>query len=425
MALPKAFWLLWTGQTLNRIGLLAPAFLVLYLEQGDITDASTTPVIVGLFAFGVLAGGLVGGVVADMAGARRTIILAQPVAVLTALLFIGMADIYLIGLLSLAAGVLSTVDRPAGAGLIAKLVPQEQFARAYSMYLVGFNIGMALGPVLAGFLLAIYPPALFISWLVSSLLYAVLVWPLSVDETKPTGTRGSTTGVRRFASGLVEPFRSPVLLVFLSLTSLLACIYLQLNSALPLDMHDEGMTTSEIGIVLAINAVLSVALLPLVPRIVRGMRDEVPLVMAAALIALGFGMNAFAHEMSAFIVALVVWTLGEVLWAPMSATFLAKRAPEGRTSTYQGAFFFAWNVAFTVGGPVGITVANAFGYDMLWISTFVLGIIVSFGLVLMGRMPGFNAPAAEPAEPAEPSVETTTEAPRPRDSGKWTPAERE
>jgi hypothetical protein len=33
MALPKAFWLLWCGQTFSRIGILAPAFLVPYLEQ--------------------------------------------------------------------------------------------------------------------------------------------------------------------------------------------------------------------------------------------------------------------------------------------------------------------------------------------------------------------------------------------------------
>lgn len=395
MALPKAFWLLWFGQTLSRIGILAPAFLVLYLQQSNLTDSRTTPVVVGLFGAGVVVAGLVGGVVADLIGPRRTIVLAQPVAMVTALLLAVVDDVYLIGLLSLLAGLLSAVDRPAGAGMIAKLVPREQFSRAYSIFLVGFNVGMSLGPVLSGLLLASYPPGLFITWAMCSVVYAALVWALPADEPRSDRHDEGSTVLRRVTQGIIEPFRSPVLLAFLGLTFLLACIYLQVNSALPLNMRGEGLGPAEIGVVLAINAVLAVVLLPLVPRIVEGMRDELPLVLASALVAVGFGLNALAHGISLFIVATVVWTLGEVLWAPMSTTYLAKRAPAGRTSTYQGAYFFAWNAAFVLGGPVGITVANAFGYGALWICTFALGIVVALGFTLMARIPGAGVLATE------------------------------
>jgi MFS family permease len=390
MALPKAFWLLWFGQTFSRAGILAPAFLVLYLEQSKLTNIQTTPIIVGLFGTGVLAGGLVGGVFADMIGARRTIILAQPIAVITALLLALAADVYLICLLSLITGFLSTVDRPAGAGLIAKLVPQEQFSRAYGIFLVGFNVGMSLGPVLSGLLLAFYPPALFILWAASSVTYAVFVWALPADEARLTQSQEGTTILQRVTQGVVEPFHSPVLLTFLVLIFLFACIYLQANSTLPLNMRDEGLKPPEIGIVLAINAVLMVVLLPLVPKVVKSMRDETPLVLASGLVAVGFGINVLAHDMFGFVVALAVWTLGEVIFAPMSATFLAKRAPVGRIGIYQGSFFFAWNAAFVVGAPVGIAVAHEFDYGTLWICTLILGIIVAIGFKLMARIPGFD-----------------------------------
>ena len=394
MTLPRPFWFLWLGQTLYRVGLLAPAFLVLYLQDDGLTNDGTTAVIVGLFGAGVLSGGLLGGVVADLVGARRTILWSQPVALATALMFLVSTDIRVIGVLSLLAGVLSSVDRPAAAGLIATLVPQEQFAKAYSILLIGFNVGMSLGPVLAGVLLTVAPAGLFLLWAASSLAYAALVWWLPVDERVATEQEGSTL-LRRTVLGLVEPFRSRVLLVFLGLTALLAAIYLQLNSTLPLHMRSEGLTAAEIGLIIAVNAVLSVLLLPLVPRLVRGMRDEVPLAAAALLVAIGFGMNAFAGGIPTFVIAVVVWTAGEVLWAPMSATFLAKRAPAGRTSSYQGAFFFAWNAAFVIGGPVGITVANAWGYELLWFCTFVVGAVAALGLLLMARIPGFDPVAAE------------------------------
>lgn len=399
-ALPRSFWLLWLGQTLGRIGILAPAFLVLYLQETGLTNNNTTPIIVGLFGVGVVASGLGGGVLADTIGPRRTIIIAQPAAVLAAVLFAFATNVYLLCLLSLAAGFLSAVDRPAAAGLIAKIVHPDQFSRAYSLFLVGFNVGMSLGPLAAGVLLAVYPPALFILWAASALIYAALVAALPADDLRVVEHTDGTSW-RRVTQGMIEPFRSRVLLVFLGLTFLLACIYLQVNSTLPLDMRNVGLGPEQIGIVLAINAVLAITLLPLVPRVVKGMRDETPLVLASVWMAVGFGMTALAQDITMFVVSVVVWTIGEVLWAPMSTTFLAKRAPAGRTSTYQGAYFFAWNIAFVVGGPVGIAVANGLGYRTLWIGTLIVGVVAAIGFKVMSKIPGYK-PAAARSKVEEP-----------------------
>lgn len=270
MALPKAFWLLWFGQTFSRLGTLAPAFLILYLKQDSIVDAHTTPLIVGLFGAGIVLSGLVGGAVADLVGARRTIVAAQPLTAVTALVLGMTTNVSAICALSLLTGFLSAVDRPAGAGLIAELVPQEQFAKAYSLYMVGFNVGMSLGPVISGVLLTWYPPALFWVWALCCAIYAALVWRLPADQVRPTGRRGGSSALRGALRGIAEPFHSPVLVAFLALTFLLACIYLQVNSALPLDMQGAGLSPGGIGFVLAVNAVLSVALLPLSPGSSRG-----------------------------------------------------------------------------------------------------------------------------------------------------------
>ncbi|MFJ5307784.1 MFS transporter [Streptomyces sp. NPDC088350] len=391
MALPKVFWLFWCGQTIGRLGTLAPAFLVLYLEQEGLVSPGTTPLVVGLFGAGIVLSGLVGGAVADLIGPRRTIIAAQPVTAVMALLFAHAHHVVLLCVLALITGFLSAVDRPAVAGLIAGIVPQEQFSKAYSLFLVGFNIGMSLSPVLSGFLLAVRPSALFVVWAAGSLLYAALVCALPADRLPPRSRRpGGTSAFAAAARGITEPFRTPVLVGFLVLTFLLACIYLQVNSALPLDMRESGLTSGDIGVVLAVNAVLSVLLLPLVPRFVRGMRDQVPLVIASGLIAIGFSGNSLAGSIVSYTVATVVWTLGEVFWAPMSATFIANRAPEGRSGSYQGSYFFAWNAAFVVGGPAGLAVANSHGYEALWTSVLVLGAVVTLGFCLLPRLAGFE-----------------------------------
>ncbi len=414
MALPQAFWLLWCGQTVSRLGTLAPAFLVLYLEQDGLVAPGTTPLVVGLFGAGVVLSGLVGGAVADLIGPRRTIVAAQPVTAAMALLFAVADHVVALCALSLITGFLSSVDRPAGAGLISAIVPPEQFSKAYSLFLVGFNVGMSLSPVVSGFLLAVSPGALFVVWAASSLIYAALVFAVPADAP-PAADRpaGAGAALRSAARGIAEPFRTPVLLGFLLLTFLLACIYLQVNSALPLGMRDNGLTSGDIGFVLAVNAVLSVMLLPLVPRLVGRLRAHVPLMLAGALMAVGFGANALADGIVSFTITTVVWTLGEVLWAPMSATFIADRAPAGRSGTYQGSYFFAWNAAFVVGSPAGLALARVHGYESLWITVLGLGLVVTLGFALLPRLAGF---ATGPRTDAEPGAPARTTAPEPTEA---------
>ncbi|WP_329232249.1 MFS transporter [Streptomyces sp. NBC_01460] len=416
MNLPKAFWLLWFGQTASRLGTLAPAFLVLYLEDNGLVAPGTTPLVVGLFGAGVVLSGLVGGAVADLIGPRRTIVAAQPVAAVAALLFALADHVVVLCALSLITGFLSSVDRPAGAGLISSIVPKEQFSKAYSLFLVGFNIGMSLSPVLSGFLLEVSPTALFVVWAASSLVYAALVFAVPADPPPVRGSdrpTGLPAALRSSARDIAEPFRTPVLVAFLLLTFLLACVYLQVNSALPLDMRGSGLTSGNIGFVLAVNAVLSILLLPLVPRLVGGMRAHVPLILAAGFMALGFGANVFAHSMISFTLATVVWTLGEVLWAPMSATFIVDRAPAGRIGTYQGSYFFAWNAAFVIGGPAGLALAHTRGYGALWMSVLALGLAVALGFALLPRLAGFGAGSGSGATPRTPT-DTTTLTPKTR-----------
>lgn len=138
-----------------------------------------------------------------------------------------------------------------------------------------------------------------------------------------------------------------------------------------------------------------------------------PLILASALFGTGFGLNAFAHGMAGFVLATVVWTLGEVVWAPMSATFIANRAPAGRASTYQGSYFFAWNAAFVVGGPAGLAMANSYGYGSLWSATFLLGAGVALAFFFITRLRGFTVAEdlAKPGPQAELTL-TSTQSPK-------------
>ncbi|GAA1049506.1 MFS transporter [Arthrobacter russicus] len=380
MKLTKAYWLLWTGQILNRIGLIAPAFLVIYLQRSGIINESAASLIVGLFGVGIVLAGLLGGVLAESIGPRKLILIAEPIAVLIALLYLVVRDPILIGILALLSGALSTIERPAGAALISTMVSPDHFPRAYGLHLMGFNVGTTLSLVLSGLFLEIFPPGIFMVWAACSALYWGFAKSLPPDETV---AKTEPFSLKNMARDLAEPYRQRSLVVFLVLCFIVALIYLQVNSTLPLHMLSEGINSAQIGIVLAVNAVLSIVLLPLVPKLVAKWPDSTPLVLASVFVGVGFGLNAFAHDVPFFLVALIFWTIGEVLWAPMSAGYLAARAPEGRTSSYMSSYFFVWNTAFMIGGPLGIVIANAFGYPALWLGVLVLGLLGGLGFKLL------------------------------------------
>lgn len=380
MKLSKAYWLLWTGQILNRIGLIAPAFLVIYLQNNGTISTESASLIVGLFGVGIVLAGLIGGVIADSIGPRKLILISQPIAVLTALLYLVFHDPILVGILALLSGMLSTIERPAGAALISKMVPQEQFPRAYGLHLMGFNVGTTLSLVLAGLFLEVFPIGIFILWAACSSLYWCFAKSLPADQVIKNLESFS---FKKLGRDIAEPYRQRSLVIFLGLCFIVALIYLQINSSLPLHMLSEGINSAQIGVVLAVNAVLSIVLLPLVPKLVAKWSDSTPLVLAALFVGVGFGLNAFAHDIPFFLVALIIWTLGEVLWAPMSAGYLAARAPEGRTSSYMSSYFFVWNTAFMIGGPLGLVVANSFGFPVLWLAALALGLLGALGFKLL------------------------------------------
>src|SRR5437762_2204500 len=73
--LPATFWYLWTGILINRAGAFAVLFLSLYLTGPRHLTPAAAGAIVGTFGIGGAVGTLLGGVLADRWGRRRTMLL--------------------------------------------------------------------------------------------------------------------------------------------------------------------------------------------------------------------------------------------------------------------------------------------------------------------------------------------------------------
>ncbi len=177
-----------------------------------------------------------------------------------------------------------------------------------------------------------------------------------------------------FLAAFLAPFRTPRFATFLGVQALVYLVFQQVMVALPLDMRGQGLTTAEVGQLLALNGIVIVLVQPfLVGRIARLPRARV-LAAGAALIGLGFGAAAFAGGAPVFAASIVVWTLGEILTFTTTPSLIAELAPEAERARYQGAHQLVWGLTGILAPPLGGLVLRAWGGTALWLGCAAVGL---------------------------------------------------
>src|SRR6266496_412568 len=152
----RDFRLLWMGQIVSVTGSQMQLVAInwhIYL----LTHSALALGMVGAFrAVPIILCSLLGGVVADVIDRRRLMMVTQTVmllcsAVLAWITFEGLMRVWPIFLLTSIASAAWAFDTPARQSLMPTLVPLRDFPNAVSLSMLMFQIGMILGPTLAGF----------------------------------------------------------------------------------------------------------------------------------------------------------------------------------------------------------------------------------------------------------------------------------
>jgi len=392
-----AAWLLIGGSVVNRFGSFVVPFLVLYLrKQGfSIEQAGFA---VAAYGGGELIAGPVGGVLADRVG-RRATIASSMFASAAAMIALSRAHSYvIIGALAFAAGLVSEARRPASLALLTDLVPSGQRVTAFAVLRTAENLAFAGGTALGGFIANTSFQWLFIGDAATSVVYGTIAL-----LALPEGTRLSRAeeARRRSAAGGIRP--DPVFFLFLLATVLLAFIYYQPQATLPLHVRQAGLSNADFGLLLSLNGVLVVLFeLPLSSLTMRRPTRQV-LATGFLLVGLGFSLTAVAHSMFTLALTVAIWTLGEMVAAPVAYAYVADIAPEHMRGRYQGLFFFSFSSGALLGPAVG-SVLYAHGETTFWAICGGLGLaaaVLTMASGLVARVPLPPPATPRPAHASE------------------------
>ena len=248
--LPRAYFVLWAGMLINSLGGFLMTFLAIYLREQRGFSVEEAGLVLGLFGLGHTASGPIGGVLADLIGRRKTLILGCVLAAIT-MLVLGAARVRwqlwtVTGLLGLVSG----LWRPAANAAVADLVPPESRTRAFALMYWAINLGFAGAAILAGILAKLSMWLLFVGDASSTLLLAVVVF-FFIPETRPTQTAHKQPRPSFFL-----PYQDKSFVAFLATQLVVVWMFLQHVSTLPLDMRAHGISMQGFGRLLAINGVL-------------------------------------------------------------------------------------------------------------------------------------------------------------------------
>jgi MFS family permease len=309
---------------------------------------------------------------ADRFGRRRTMAGGMAAAA-AAMLALGAAH----GLAALCAtafvfGVTADLYRPASSAAIADLVAPELRARAFALMFWSFNLGFACATLLGGYLADKSYWLLFVGDAATALVFAVVVLRL-VPETMPahTGQPGS------FGQVLTDRLMLALVIGIV----LGAVAYMQAYYTLPLAVAHDGLGTGGYGAIIALNGVLIVALQPLFLGPL-GRRNRGTVLLASSLvIGVGLWSTALADTIPTHMLAVSVWTIGEILAAGQLGALVASIAPPHLRGRYMGVFGASYGISAFLAPAVGTQLLAHLSENALW--TFCLVSSVLSGIVML------------------------------------------
>lgn len=240
--------------------------------------------------------GFVGGHLSDRFPRRRTLVAAQLAQAVAALalwldLVSGAATATTVTALAFVSGLLGGLNTPVWQAFVADLVPRDRLMGAVTLNSTQFNASRALGPFLAGVVIAAFGAE--VAFLLNALSFLAVVLVLLVVRGRPhvpSADRGVLDGMR---DAFRHIRRTPALLACCTAIAVVAGLGSPLFSYLPVYGAEEyGVTGARLGLLFGAGGIGSVVAAPLLLSVGQRVRRAVllPLAMGtygAAVLATG------------------------------------------------------------------------------------------------------------------------------------------
>lgn len=373
--LSKEIWYLALISLVNRAGTMVIPFLPLYLTDSLFYNKDDASWILAFFGIGSVIGSYLGGRLVDKIGFYKVMITSL---FLTGLGFIGLQYVTSFWGLCIAILILMSIAdtfRPAiFVSLKAYSKPENQ-TRSLALIRLAINLGMGVGPTLAGWIIWTqgYDLLFWIDGI--TCIVAIIIFSFLVKERTTKKEAKEETIVKKEKNVVYQDFSY---WIFVAICFFMGMIFFQYITTMPL-YYKEVFLLNEfnIGLIMGINVVMIVVIeMPLINFFEhKKIKNTKFILVASILFAMSFFILYENFWIGILIINIVIITIGEMIGFPYTNAFAVKRAKEGYEGSYMALYAIAFSVAHIFSPKIGLGIVATYGYQVNWLVTGMYGVV--------------------------------------------------
>lgn len=393
--LTKEIYFLCLARTINSIGDFVFSLITLYLTLQLGMNAVSAGIFVSLAALISGPGVLLGGYLSDIIGKKTIIVGGQFLSSILIMSCIFWSGTIAVAYILIIVMFTISITRPAYNALLIKLSTGEKERKsAFSLMYLGANVGIAVGPLVAGFFMKNYINYVFLSISAVFLLSTIIIISLVkvVDDKvlakQEKESLNSPNTKHESATILKVIMKRPLVAYFIIISFLNYFIYMQASFSIPIQMNssfgDNG--AAYYGSVMTINAVCVIILTTLILSATKKITAIHSIAIGAIFYGLGFGMLGLLDFSTNFIIvalSTIIWTVGEILIQTNINLYIASRVPDTHQGRFNGLLLFVGCLGYTVSPYLTGIFISHIEIENVWLIIAAFSLIYCLGMLFI------------------------------------------
>ena len=373
---PLQFWMLNLGSFINSVGstMIWPFIIIFFRNQLGISMLQASSLLT-IKSIASILSALIAGSLADRFGRKRIMVFSLISAGLVYFLYIPKHPYLIYAVLMALSGLVEPMYRVGSTAMVADMLPEESRAGGYALQRMVTNIGLTIGPVLSGILI-LRSYALMFSISASCLIVFSLFIFFFIKETLVSQNAESEVKERKEQENYLTILKNVPFMIFSSSLFLtMACSVPAFINLTAYANENFGIPESQLSLVMTTNALMVIVFQFSVTRITEKYNTKRVLTIGGIFYAMGTGSIVFGSTLWAFILSMIILTIGEMIYMPTSTTMAANMAPLHLRGRYMSIYNLAIELAVGV-GPVLAGYLNDFLFPKaIWIGCMLLALL--------------------------------------------------
>ncbi|KAF0151373.1 MAG: arabinose efflux permease family protein [Ignavibacteria bacterium] len=383
--IPRSVWVLSLATLINRSGTMVLPFLAIYINREIGVTPSAAGMVLMIYGFGAFLTSPFVGKLSDKISSLTVMRISLFATGIMIILYSLITDYILILLVTFIWAVISEAFRPANLSLISFETTSQQRKTAFALNRLAINLGMSIGPVIGGFLTQVDYSLLFYINGASSILSGLFLSMVKIEgraasqKVDAVQSKNEINNKQRF-----NLFSDKKFLFFMAALIPVNLVYFQFLGGLPLYIVNElCYSEATFGLLMSINTIMIVLIEVPLNNAMANWDDRKSLALGSLLAAIGFGMMCLSSSLVWIVITIIIWTFGEMIFFPSSASYSSVISPEERRGEYMGYYQMVFSFAFMFGPWLGAVALDKLNSTILWSGAFVFASVSTFMFMLM------------------------------------------